>query len=153
MRLKERKVASEVLAVTLGPASVQEVLRHAMGLGADRALHIVSEQELQPLAIARLLAAVVKREQPGMAFLGKQAIDDDSNQTVRAQVCGGTAYGTAYSCKDEYVLHLIYVCHRAKCLLVSWTGPRPRLLLRLKSVVLAGSFLNYSMSMLEPVLS
>ena len=82
MRLKEKKVASEVLAVTLGPASVQEVLRHAMGLGADRALHVISEQELQPLAIARLLAAVVKREQPGMAFLGKQAIDDDSNQTV-----------------------------------------------------------------------
>jgi electron transfer flavoprotein beta subunit len=83
VRLKEKKIASEVLAVTMGPASSQDVLRHALGLGADRALHILSDQELQPLAIARLLAAVIKREQPGMALLGKQAIDDDSNQTVR----------------------------------------------------------------------
>ena len=68
--------------MTLGPASVQDVLRHAMGLGADRALHVVSEQELQPLAIARLLAAVARREKVGLALLGKQAIDDDCNQTV-----------------------------------------------------------------------
>ena len=72
---------SQVLAVTLGPASVQDVLRHALGLGADRALHIVSDGELQPLAVARLLAAVATREQSSMALLGKQAIDDDSNQT------------------------------------------------------------------------
>ena len=68
--------------MTLGPASVQDVLRHAMGLGADRALHVVSEQELQPLAVARLLAAIARRENSGLALLGKQAIDDDCNQTV-----------------------------------------------------------------------
>ena len=68
--------------MTLGPASVQDVLRHAMGLGADRALHVVSEQELQPLAVARLLAAIARRENAGLALLGKQAIDDDCNQTV-----------------------------------------------------------------------
>ncbi|GAX73896.1 hypothetical protein CEUSTIGMA_g1346.t1 [Chlamydomonas eustigma] len=81
VRLKEKKFVSEILAITLGPAGVQDVLRHALGLGADRALHVVSEQELQPLAVARLLAAVAKRESVGLALLGKQAIDDDSNQT------------------------------------------------------------------------
>ncbi len=70
---------------------VQDVLRHALGLGADRALHVVSDQDLQPLAVARLLAAVAKREGTGLALLGKQAIDDDCNQTV--SVWGGCSEG------------------------------------------------------------
>ncbi len=60
---------------------LQDVLRHALGLGADRALHVVSEAELQPLAVAKLLAAVARQNGSGLAILGKQAIDDDCNQT------------------------------------------------------------------------
>eukprot|EP00197_Chlamydomonas_leiostraca_P011991 CAMPEP_0202861310 /NCGR_PEP_ID=MMETSP1391-20130828/2754_1 /ASSEMBLY_ACC=CAM_ASM_000867 /TAXON_ID=1034604 /ORGANISM="Chlamydomonas leiostraca, Strain SAG 11-49" /LENGTH=252 /DNA_ID=CAMNT_0049540679 /DNA_START=220 /DNA_END=978 /DNA_ORIENTATION=+ len=82
VRLKEKGVAKEVLAVSLGPQQAQDTLRTALALGADRALHVPSATELQPLAVARLLAALAKREAPvGLLLLGKQAIDDDSNQT------------------------------------------------------------------------
>ncbi|KAG1670776.1 hypothetical protein FOA52_014004 [Chlamydomonas sp. UWO 241] len=81
IRLREQKVAAEVVAVTLGPKSVQDVLRHALGLGADRAIHVVTDTELQPLGVARLLAALATRESVGLALLGKQAIDGDNNQT------------------------------------------------------------------------
>uniref|UniRef100_A0A7R9VIT2 Electron transfer flavoprotein subunit beta n=1 Tax=Chlamydomonas euryale TaxID=1486919 RepID=A0A7R9VIT2_9CHLO len=81
IRLREKKVAAEVLAVTFGPKSVQDVLRHALGLGADKALHVVHDGEVQPLGVARVLAAVAAREGTGLAMLGKQAIDDDANQT------------------------------------------------------------------------
>jgi hypothetical protein len=82
------------------------VLRHALGLGADRALHVVSEQELQPLAVARLLAAVVKRESVGLALLGKQAIDDDCNQTVSAS-CTTSVKAICLYC----LLHHIHHCY------------------------------------------
>jgi electron transfer flavoprotein beta subunit len=81
MRLKEKGVASEVIAVSCGVTQCQETLRTAMAIGADRAILVETDAELQPLAVAKLLKALVDREQPGLVILGKQAIDDDCNQT------------------------------------------------------------------------
>jgi len=81
IRLKEKGVASEVVAVSLGEQKCQETLRTALAMGADRAIHVVCDAELQPLAVAKCLEAVVEREEPGLVLMGKQAIDDDSNQT------------------------------------------------------------------------
>src|SRR6266702_4274688 len=81
VRLKEAGVATEVIAVSCGVTQSQETLRTALAIGADRAILIESGEELQPLAVAKLLKALVDREQPGLVILGKQAIDDDSNQT------------------------------------------------------------------------
>ncbi|MGV2288154.1 electron transfer flavoprotein subunit beta/FixA family protein [Trinickia sp. YCB016] len=80
-RLKEAGQASDVIAVTCGPAQCTETLRTALAIGADRALHIQTDVELQPLAVAKLLKAAVEREQPQLVILGKQAIDDDAAQT------------------------------------------------------------------------
>lgn len=81
VRLKEKGVATEVIAVSCGIAQCQETLRTAMAIGADRAILIETDVELQPLAVAKLLKALVDKEQPGLVILGKQAIDDDCNQT------------------------------------------------------------------------
>ncbi len=81
VKLKEAGVASEVVAVSLGSSASQETLRTAMAMGADRGILVETDAELQPLAVAKLLAKVVEREQPKLAILGKQAIDDDANQT------------------------------------------------------------------------
>jgi electron transfer flavoprotein beta subunit len=81
VRLKEKGIATEILAVSCGSASSQETLRTALALGADRAILVQTDVELQPLAVAKLLAAVAKREVPQLVILGKQAIDDDANQT------------------------------------------------------------------------
>ncbi len=81
VRLKEAGVATEIVAVSCGPQACQETLRTALALGADRAILVESDAELQPLAVAKLLKAVCDKEAPGLAILGKQAIDDDSNQT------------------------------------------------------------------------
>ncbi len=81
VRLKEKGVATEVIAVSCGVAQCQETLRTAMAIGADRAILVESTEELQPLAVAKLLKALVDKEQPGLVLLGKQAIDDDCNQT------------------------------------------------------------------------
>ena len=80
VRLKERGVATEIVAVCCGAAACQETLRTALAIGADRAILVESDAELQPLAVAKLLKAVVDREQPQLVILGKQAIDDDANQ-------------------------------------------------------------------------
>ncbi|WP_394060520.1 electron transfer flavoprotein subunit beta/FixA family protein [Alcaligenes sp. WGS1538] len=80
-RLKESGAASEVVAVSCGVAQSQETLRTALAIGADRATLVQTDAELQPLAVAKLLKAVVDKEQPQLVILGKQAIDDDSNQT------------------------------------------------------------------------
>ena len=80
VRLKEKGIATEVVAVSCGGAACQETLRTALAIGADRAILVQTEVELQPLAVAKLLAAVAKKEAPGLAILGKQAIDDDANQ-------------------------------------------------------------------------
>jgi electron transfer flavoprotein beta subunit len=81
IRLKEKGIASEVVAVSLGGQKCQETLRTALAMGADRAIHVLTDAELQPLAVAKCLKAIADREQPGLILLGKQAIDDDSNQT------------------------------------------------------------------------
>jgi electron transfer flavoprotein beta subunit len=81
IRLKEAGKATEIVAVSLGEAKCQETLRTALAMGADRAILVETTVELQPLAVAKLLKAIVEREQPGLVLMGKQAIDDDSNQT------------------------------------------------------------------------
>jgi electron transfer flavoprotein beta subunit len=81
VRLKEKGVATEVVAVSCGLTQCQETLRTAMAIGADRAILVESGEDLQPLAVAKLLKALLDREQPGLVILGKQAIDDDCNQT------------------------------------------------------------------------
>lgn len=81
VRLKEQGIADEVVAVSIGGKSVQEQLRTAMALGADRALHVCSDTAVDSLGAARVLAEVVKRENPGLVLLGKQSIDSDSSQT------------------------------------------------------------------------
>ena len=81
VRLKEKGAATEVIAVSCGVAQCQETLRTALAIGADRAILVETDAELQPLAVAKLLAALVAKEAPGLVILGKQAIDDDANQT------------------------------------------------------------------------
>lgn len=90
VRLKEAGVASEVVAVTIGSQVCQEQLRSALALGADRAILIEAEDDLQPLAIAKSLQKVVEKEQPQIVLLGKQSIDSDNNQTgqMLAALCG-----------------------------------------------------------------
>ena len=83
VRLKEKGVAAEVIAVSCGVTQCQETLRTAMAIGADRAIHVETpaDPDLQPLAVAKILKALVDKEKPGLVILGKQAIDDDCNQT------------------------------------------------------------------------
>jgi len=80
VRLREKGVASEVIAVSCGPSACQETLRNALAIGADRAILVEADADLQPLAVAKLLKAVVEKESPQLVILGKQAIDDDANQ-------------------------------------------------------------------------
>ena len=81
VRLKEAGKASEIVVVSVGPAAAQETLRTALAMGADRGILVQTDDEMQPLAVAKLLKAIVDKEAPGLVILGKQAIDDDSNQT------------------------------------------------------------------------
>ena len=81
IRLKEKGAATEIVAVSIGPAKAQETLRTALAMGADRAILVQTDDEVEPLAVAKILKGVVEEEQPGMVLMGKQAIDDDSNQT------------------------------------------------------------------------
>jgi electron transfer flavoprotein beta subunit len=80
-RLKEKGIVAEIIAVSCGVTQCQETLRTAMAIGADRAILVETNEELQPLAVAKLLKALIDKEQPGLVILGKQAIDDDCNQT------------------------------------------------------------------------
>ena len=81
VRLKEKGIATEVVAVSCGPAACQDTLRSAMAMGADRGILVETDDELQPLAVAKLLKAICEKEGPSLLICGKQAIDDDSNQT------------------------------------------------------------------------
>ena len=81
IRLKESSIADEVVAVSVGPQKAQETIRTALALGADRGIHVLTETETEPLGVAKLLKVICEREQPGLVLLGKQAIDDDCNQT------------------------------------------------------------------------
>jgi len=95
IRLKEAGTATEVIAVSLGVKACQEQLRTALALGADRAIHVESEEELESLNVAKLLAKVIEEEQPGIVILGKQAIDTDNNQTGQMLAAlTGMAQGT-----------------------------------------------------------
>jgi len=81
IRLREKGVATEVIAVSVGPQKAQETLRTALAMGADRAILVMTDDEVEPLAVAKILKAIADEEQPGLVILGKQAIDDDCNQT------------------------------------------------------------------------
>ncbi|MCB5425310.1 electron transfer flavoprotein subunit beta/FixA family protein [Altererythrobacter sp. CC-YST694] len=81
IRLKEKGAATEILVVSIGPAKAQETLRTALAMGADRAILVQTDDEVEPLAVAKILKAIAEEEQPGLVVMGKQAIDDDSNQT------------------------------------------------------------------------
>jgi len=81
MRLKEAGKATEVIAVSIGPAGCQETIRTALAMGADRGIHVETDPDIQPLAVAKILKAIAGKESPGLIILGKQAIDDDCNQT------------------------------------------------------------------------
>ena len=90
VRLKEAGLADDIVAVSIGPAQAVETIRSALAMGADRGVHIECDTMLEPLAVAKLLAAMVAREKPDLVLLGKQAIDDDANQTgqMLAQLLG-----------------------------------------------------------------
>ena len=95
VRLKEKGIAEEVVVVSMGPKACQEQIRTAMALGADRGIQVETDEELESLAVAKLLAKIVEEEQPGLVILGKQSIDSDNNQT--GQMLGaltGMAQGT-----------------------------------------------------------
>lgn len=81
IRLKEKGVAEEVVVISIGPAQAQETIRTALAMGADRGIHVTAEASVEPLAVAKILKGVVEEESPKLVILGKQAIDDDSNQT------------------------------------------------------------------------
>ena len=81
IRLKEKGVVSEIVAVSVGPAKAQETLRTALAMGADRAILVSTDDEVEPLAVAKIVKAIADEEAPGLIITGKQAIDDDSNQT------------------------------------------------------------------------
>ncbi|MDB5738236.1 MAG: electron transfer flavoprotein subunit beta/FixA family protein, partial [Sphingomonas bacterium] len=81
LRLREKGVATEVIAVSVGPAKATETLRTALAMGADRAILVQTDETVEPLAVAKILKAIAEEEAPGLVILGKQAIDDDSNQT------------------------------------------------------------------------
>jgi electron transfer flavoprotein beta subunit len=101
VRLKEKGVATEVIAVSCGVTQCQETLRTAMAIGADRAILVESTDELQPLAVAKLLKALVDKEQPGLVILGKQAIDDDCNQTGQMLAALGNLPQGTFASKVE----------------------------------------------------
>jgi electron transfer flavoprotein beta subunit len=81
IRLKEKGVATEIVAVSIGPAKAQETLRTALAMGADRAILVQTDEEVEPLAVAKIFAKIAEEEQPQLVILGKQAIDDDNNAT------------------------------------------------------------------------
>ena len=101
LRLKEANGAEEVVVVSIGPAQNQETIRTALAMGADRGIHIEASHEIEPLAVAKLLKAVVDQENPGLVLVGKQAIDDDCNQTGQMLAALlGWAQGTFVSALD-----------------------------------------------------
>ena len=81
IRLKEKGIATEIVAVSIGPQQAQETIRTALAMGADRGILVKAEGEIEPLTVAKILKGVAEAEQPGLIIVGKQAIDDDSNQT------------------------------------------------------------------------
>jgi electron transfer flavoprotein beta subunit len=109
VRLKEKGVVSEVIAVSCGVTQCQETLRTAMAIGADRAILVETDAELQPLAVAKLLKALVDKEQPGLVILGKQAIDDDCNQTGQMLAALGDLPQATFASKVELAGDKVHV--------------------------------------------
>ena len=103
VRLKEKGVVTEIIAVSCGVTQCSETLRTAMAIGADRAILVETAEELQPLAVAKLLKALVDKEQPGLVILGKQAIDDDCNQTGQMLAALGDMPQATFASKVEIV--------------------------------------------------
>jgi electron transfer flavoprotein beta subunit len=101
VRLKEKGVVTEIIAVSCGVTQCSETLRTAMAIGADRAILVETAEELQPLAVAKLLKALVDKEQPGLIILGKQAIDDDCNQTGQMLAALGDMPQATFASKVE----------------------------------------------------
>ena len=101
VRLREKGVVTEIIAVSCGVLGCQETLRTAMAIGADRAILVETDVELQPLAVAKLLKSLVDREQPGLVILGKQAIDDDCNQTGQMLAALGDLPQATFASKVE----------------------------------------------------
>jgi electron transfer flavoprotein beta subunit len=101
VRLREKGFATEVIAVSCGLTACQETLRTAMAIGADRGILVETDADLQPLAVAKLLKALVAKEQPGLIILGKQAIDDDSNQTGQMLAALGGMPQATFASKVE----------------------------------------------------
>ena len=101
VRLKEKGIVTEIIAVSCGVIQCQETLRTAMAIGADRAILVETAEELQPLAVAKLLKALVDKEQPGLIILGKQAIDDDCNQTGQMLAALGDMPQATFASKVE----------------------------------------------------
>jgi electron transfer flavoprotein beta subunit len=101
VRLKEKGIVTEIIAVSCGVTQCTETLRTAMAIGADRAILVETSEELQPLAVAKLLKALVDKEQPGLIFLGKQAIDDDCNQTGQMLAALGDMPQATFASKVE----------------------------------------------------
>jgi len=101
VRLKEKGIVTEIIAVSCGVTQCTETLRTAMAIGADRAILVETSEELQPLAVAKLLKALVDKEQPGLVFLGKQAIDDDCNQTGQMLAALGDMPQATFASKVE----------------------------------------------------
>ncbi len=81
VRLKEKGIATEIVIVSIGPAQAQETIRTGLAMGGDRGIHVQTDERVEPLAVAKILKAIVEAEQPGLVITGKQAIDDDNNQT------------------------------------------------------------------------
>ncbi|MDI1310470.1 MAG: electron transfer flavoprotein subunit beta/FixA family protein [Methylotenera sp.] len=108
LRLKEKGIAREVVAVSLGNTLNQDVLRHALAMGADRAILVETDAELQPLAVAKLLKAVVERENPDLILLGKQAIDSDAGQAGQMLAallnCGQGTYVSTINIENDEVI-------------------------------------------------
>ncbi|WP_303854696.1 electron transfer flavoprotein subunit beta/FixA family protein [Salinicola salarius] len=107
IRLKEKGIATEIVAVSVGPKGAQEQLRTAMALGVDRALHIESEERVDSLDVARVMEKIVEEEQPGLVILGKQAIDSDNNQTGQMLAAltgmGQGTFASELAVDDEHV--------------------------------------------------
>ncbi|TDS71154.1 electron transfer flavoprotein subunit beta/FixA family protein [Comamonas sp. JUb58] len=101
VRLKEKGVVTEIIAMSCGVTQCQETLRTAMAIGADRAILVETAEELQPLAVAKLLKALVDKEQPGLVICGKQAIDDDANQTGQMLAALGDLPQATFASKVE----------------------------------------------------
>ncbi len=107
IRLKEKGVATEIVAVSVGPAKAQETLRTALAMGADRAILVQTDDEVEPLALAKIFKAIADAEQPGLVILGKQAIDGDNNQTgqMLAALTGWAqgAFASAVNVEGDHV--------------------------------------------------